>query len=105
MAAIRELHERGAFDDAYGLLPDDAEPRGTTKTADSRSFRYSMVIEWSDEDQVFVVSLPEWGDLAHTHGSSYEEALQHGQELIEALIATRQECGEPLPSPRTFAGT
>jgi predicted RNase H-like HicB family nuclease len=22
--------------------------------------RYSMRIEWSDEDQVFVVNLPEW---------------------------------------------
>jgi predicted RNase H-like HicB family nuclease len=23
---------------------------------------YSMVIEWSDDDQGYVVSLPEWGD-------------------------------------------
>ena len=30
-------------------------------------WRYSMVIEWSDEDQAYIVSLPEWGDLVHTH--------------------------------------
>jgi predicted RNase H-like HicB family nuclease len=66
--------------------------------------RYSIVIEWSSEDQVFVVSLPEWGDLIHTHGATYEEALQRGKELVEGLVAARQERGEPLPDPRTFAG-
>ncbi len=70
----------------------------------SEPLRYSMLIEWSGEDQVFVVSLPEWGDLVHTHGVTYEEALQRGKELVEGLIAGRQECGEPLPRPRTFAG-
>jgi predicted RNase H-like HicB family nuclease len=70
----------------------------------SELLRYSVVIEWSDEDQVFVVSLPEWGDLIHTHGTTYEEALQRGKELIEGLVAARQERDEPLPRPRTFAG-
>ena len=70
----------------------------------SERLRYSMVIEWSDEDQVYVVSLPEWGDLVHTHGATYEEALQRGRELIEGLVAARQERGEPLPRPRVFAG-
>ena len=70
----------------------------------SEPLRYSMLIEWSEEDQVFVVSLPEWGDLVHTHGVTYEEAVQRGKELIEGLIACRQERGESLPRPRTFAG-
>jgi predicted RNase H-like HicB family nuclease len=70
----------------------------------SEPLRYSMRIEWSDEDEVFVVSLPEWGGLAHTHGATYEEALQQGKELIEGLVAVRQERGEPLPRPLVFAG-
>jgi antitoxin HicB len=70
----------------------------------SESLRYSMVIEWSDEDEVFVMSLPEWGDLVHTHGVTYEEAVRRGQELIEGLVAVRQASGEPLPRPRMFAG-
>jgi predicted RNase H-like HicB family nuclease len=70
----------------------------------SEQLRYSMVIEWSDDDQVYVVSLPEWGNLVHTHGSTYEEALQRGKELIAELIACRQERGESLPRPRVFAG-
>jgi predicted RNase H-like HicB family nuclease len=51
-----------------------------------------------------VVSLPEWGNLVHIHGTTYEEALQQGKELIEALIASRAASGEPLPDPRVFAG-
>lgn len=70
----------------------------------SEQLRYSMVIEWSDDDQAYVVSLPEWGDVVHTHGVTYEEALQPSKELIEALVACRQERGEPLPRPRVFAG-
>lgn len=69
----------------------------------SEQMRYSMMIEWSDDDQVYVVSLPEWGDLVHTHGVTYEEALQRGKELIEGLVAGRQQSGEPLPRPRVFA--
>ena len=32
--------------------------------------RYSMVITWSDEDQCFIVSLPEFGPYANTHGDN-----------------------------------
>lgn len=65
--------------------------------------RYSIVIQWSDEDQVYIVSLPEWGELMHTHGETYEEALQRGRELIDLLIASRRANGEALPEPRVFA--
>ena len=64
---------------------------------------YSMVIEWSDEDDAYIVSLPEWGDLVHTHGETYAEAVAMGEELLEGLIASRQRHGEPLPPPRVFA--
>ncbi|MEL6912468.1 MAG: type II toxin-antitoxin system HicB family antitoxin, partial [Cyanobacteria bacterium J06598_4] len=35
---------------------------------------YSMVIQWSKKDNCFVVTLPEWGELCHTYGDTYEEA-------------------------------
>ena len=47
---------------------------------------YSLIIQWSDIDNCFVVSLPEWGDFCHTHGDTYEEALQQGKELLDFLI-------------------
>jgi len=65
--------------------------------------RYSMIIQWSDEDQLYIVSFPEWGDLVHAHGATYEEAVRNGQELLDDLIAVRKEVGEPLPEPRVFA--
>jgi antitoxin HicB len=65
--------------------------------------RYSMVIEWSDEDNTYIVSLPEWGDLVHTHGGTYAEAVARGEELLEGLIASRLQHGESLPTPHIFA--
>jgi antitoxin HicB len=65
--------------------------------------RYSMVIAWSEEDQIYVVSLPEWGNLVHTHGATYAEAVARGEELLEGLMASRQARGEQLPAPRPFA--
>jgi predicted RNase H-like HicB family nuclease len=65
--------------------------------------RYSMLIEWSDEDDAYIVSLPEWGDLVHTHGETYAQAVAMGEELLAGLIASRQQHGEPLPPPHVFA--
>lgn len=63
--------------------------------------QYSIVIQWSTEDQKYVVSLPEFGPYAHTHGNTYEEALKHGQEVLELLIEDYQARGKCLPEPLT----
>lgn len=67
--------------------------------------QYMIVIQWSEDDQIYVVSLPEWGDLVHTHGDTVEEALQRGRELLDLdlLIQSRREQGVELPEPRVFA--
>ena len=65
--------------------------------------RYSMLIEWSERDQAFIVSLPEWGNGAKTHGVTYAEAVAHGQEVLELLIETQRATGWPLPPPRMYA--
>jgi len=65
---------------------------------------YSMFIEWSEEDQAYLVTLPEWADrviMPATHGSTYGEAVQHGQEVLEMLVNSARRDGEPLPSPKT----
>ena len=63
--------------------------------------RYSMIIQWSDEDEVFVVTLPEFGGCM-THGDSYEEAARQGQDALESLIESYQAEGRPLPAPQLF---
>ncbi len=62
-------------------------------------YKYSMKIEWSDEDQTFVVSLPEFGPYAKTHGDTYEEAVRMGREAIESLIDAFQAEERALPDP------
>ncbi len=66
------------------------------------NYHYSIVIQWSEEDQCFVVSLPEWGEFCHTHGDTYEEALKNAQEVLELLIESALEEGELLPEPKTL---
>jgi predicted RNase H-like HicB family nuclease len=65
--------------------------------------RYSMLIEWSEEDQAFLVTLPEWADhviMPVTHGGTYGEAVQHGQEVLQMLVNDALQDKEPLPEPK-----
>ncbi|HLQ30667.1 MAG TPA: type II toxin-antitoxin system HicB family antitoxin [Ktedonobacteraceae bacterium] len=65
---------------------------------------YSMLIEWSEADQAYLVTLPEWANrvmMPATHGSTYSEAVQHGQEVLELLMNSAIRDGEPLPPPKT----
>jgi len=61
---------------------------------------YTIIIQWSEEDNCFVVSLPEWGEFCHTHGDTYEEALRNAQEVLEMLISSYLEDGQPIPEPQ-----
>ena len=63
---------------------------------------YTITIQWSEEDQCYVVSLPEWGEYCHTHGDTYEEALKNAQEVLELLIESALNNNEPLPKPNIF---
>ena len=67
--------------------------------------RYSMLIQWSDEDQAYLVTLPEWEGRVFgpvTHGDTYEEAVRNGREALAALIASAEKHGEALPQPQVF---
>ncbi|AHJ30362.1 type II toxin-antitoxin system HicB family antitoxin [Nodularia spumigena CS-584] len=66
------------------------------------NYHYTIIIQWSNEDECFVVSLPEWGEFCHTHGDTYEEACKNAQEVLEMLIETALENGESLPEPKTL---
>jgi predicted RNase H-like HicB family nuclease len=67
--------------------------------------RYSMHIEWSDEDDAFIVSLPEFGPGFKTHGSTYEEAVRSGRDLLDTLIEMYVEENRVLPTPKKFGIT
>lgn len=65
--------------------------------------RYSMIIEWSNEDDAYIVTVPELPGCI-THGATYEEAVQQGKEAIEGWIESASADGDPIPQPRVFAG-
>ena len=66
--------------------------------------KYTIIIQWSDEDNCFVVFLPEFETVMQpvTHGETYEEAVQNAQEVLELLVESALEAGQPLPAPRKF---
>jgi predicted RNase H-like HicB family nuclease len=49
---------------------------------------YRIVIEWSREDQVYTVELPDFpGKTPFTHGDSYREAEKASEEVLELLFS------------------
>ncbi|UXE61822.1 MAG: type II toxin-antitoxin system HicB family antitoxin [Woronichinia naegeliana WA131] len=66
--------------------------------------KYSITIQWSEEDNCFVVFLPEFEDVMQpvTHGDTYEEALKNAQEVLELLIESALNNNENLPKPNIF---
>ena len=76
----------------------------------SEQLHYSMVIQWSEEDQAYLVALPEgegylfnWDGA--THGATYEETARHGREVLELLVDAAREDGAALPAARVFAAS
>jgi predicted RNase H-like HicB family nuclease len=63
---------------------------------------YSMVIEWSDEDEAYIVTVPELPGCV-THGQTYEKAVRQGQDAIDSWLDAQRASGCPIPSPRTYA--
>jgi predicted RNase H-like HicB family nuclease len=75
-------------------------------TARQDALHYSMLIQWSDEDDAFLVTLPEWeGRVINpvTHGATYEEACLNGRIALEDLVALAVEQGQSMPEPRVLA--
>jgi predicted RNase H-like HicB family nuclease len=65
--------------------------------------RYTLVIEWSDEDGVYIATAPELPGC-RTHGATRVEALQKGEEIVAEWLDIAIERKWPIPAPRTFDG-
>ena len=60
--------------------------------------RYSMCIDWSSEDEVFIASFPEV-PFVRTHGATREEAAERGEEVIVAWLTAMKDAGYPVTPP------
>lgn len=63
------------------------------------SYKYEIIICWSDEDEAFIADVPELPGCT-AHGASPEKALANANEAISLWIDTAKEHGEPVPEPR-----
>lgn len=62
--------------------------------------KYPMRIQWSEEDNCFLVSFPDFpGQHWRTHRDTYESAVANGIEALESLILAYEVTGDRLPEP------
>lgn len=65
-----------------------------------------MVIQWSSEDDCYVVYVPDFEPSFMqlcTDGETYEDAARQSRAVVESMIYWLQEGGVPLSEPKVFA--
>ena len=61
--------------------------------------KYELIIYWSDEDQSFIVEVPELlGCMAD--GKSYQEAVANVEVVVQEWLDTARAEGRAIPAPR-----
>lgn len=61
--------------------------------------KYEIILCWREDDQAFVAEVPELpGCIAH--GDSQESAFASVNEAITLWIATAEELGRAVPTPK-----
>ena len=61
--------------------------------------RYELIIYWSDDDDAYVVEVPELpGCMAD--GQSYVEAVENAEKVIDEWIETAKDLGREVPKPK-----
>ena len=62
-------------------------------------FKYEIIIYWSEEDQSYLVEVPELpGCMAD--GRTQEEAIKNVQIVIVEWIETAKRLGREIPEPK-----
>jgi predicted RNase H-like HicB family nuclease len=69
-----------------------------------RRCRYEITIFWSNEDDAYVVDVPDLPGCM-THGDTRMQALKNAEEAIAFWIDSAREDGEAIPQPRERDGT
>ena len=67
--------------------------------------QYSMIIQWSDEYGLFLVTIPEFADrvvMPCTHGKTRDEAIHNGEKVIQMYLEAWAAEGESIPAPKTL---
>ena len=70
-------------------------PKGAPRPED-----YQVVLQWSDEDECYIATIPAWQN-ARTHGATLEEASRNARDVLTMLIASARRRGEECPEVST----
>ena len=63
------------------------------------SYKYELIVAWSNEDSAFVVDVPELpGCMAH--GASPAEAVANAQDAIGLWLDVASRQGRAIPRPK-----
>ena len=65
----------------------------------NNSYKYEIVIYWSEEDEAFIAEVPELPGCA-ADGSTHVEALANVDVIIREWIETANELGRAIPEPK-----
>ena len=65
---------------------------------------YPLLIEWSPEDDAFIVSVPDMPGV-RTHGATREEAAEMGDEVVAIVLSYMKDAGRPIPPPSPYSGS
>ncbi len=63
------------------------------------SYKYEIIIYWSQQDQAYIAEVPELAGCA-ADGETYQEALTNVEVVIGEWIETAQLKGRPIPQPK-----
>jgi len=61
--------------------------------------RYELIIYWSEEDQAFIVEVPELSGCM-ADGETYQEAVQNAEIVIQQWIETAKQLERSIPQPK-----
>jgi predicted RNase H-like HicB family nuclease len=92
IAAVQQLAEFVVTFESLSEWTDGVEDET------SAASHYALLIEWSAEDDAFVVSVPDIPGL-HTHGATREEAASMGDEAVALWLACARGNGVSAPRP------
>lgn len=83
-------------------IVEDEIVHDITEEALAEARRYSMLIDWSDEEQIYIVTVPELPGC-RTHGATHIEAVEMGEEAIATYLARMRHFDRFVLPPRLFA--
>ena len=65
--------------------------------------KYAIVIQWDDESDCYIASLPEWGPYCKAYGETIESVAEKAHEILDVLMdQTHDPSPRPLPDPKLF---